>query len=129
AEPKKEGEAEAPKAETPKPAAPQPAKAMTIDFDGIMNRVTRAPIGADNYLGLGTKPGFLVYGVGPAFYYGRQGDRPAQLKLYSLKDRKETTLIDDGAGFTMSRDGSKILARQGPGFNVYDATPVGDKSR
>lgn len=129
AEPKKEGEAEAPKADAPKPAAPPPPKAMTIDFDGIMNRVARAPIGADNYGGLSTKPGFLVYGVGPAFYYGRQGDRPAQLKLFSLKDRKETTLIDDGAGYAMSRDGSKILARQQAGFSIYDATPVGDRTR
>jgi tricorn protease len=134
AEPKKEGEAEAPKADAPKPDAPKPAappqpKAMTIDFDGIMSRVTRAPIGADNYGGLGTKPGFLVYATGSAPYYGRQGDRPVQLKLYSLKDRKETTLIDDTGGATMSRDGSKILARQGPGFSIYDATPVGDRSR
>jgi tricorn protease len=29
----------------------------------------------------------------------------------------------------MSRDGSKILARQGPAFAIYDATPTGDKSR
>ncbi|HEX6188823.1 MAG TPA: S41 family peptidase [Pyrinomonadaceae bacterium] len=132
AEPKKEGEAEAPKPDAPKPAAPPPPKAITIDFDGITTRVARAPIGADNYGGLSTKPGFLVYGVGSAFYYGRQGDRPPQLKLFSLKDRKETTLIDDGTGgvgYAMSRDGSKILARVGPGFAIYDATPGGDKSR
>jgi tricorn protease len=129
AEPKKEGEGEAPKTEAPKPAAPPPAKTMTIDFDGITTRVARAPIGADNYGNLSTKPGFLVYGVGPAFYYGRQGDRPPQLKLFSLKDRKETTLIEEGAGYAISRDGSKILARQQQGFAIYDATPVGDKSR
>src|SRR5205823_1972024 len=127
-EPKKEGEGEKP-AEA-KPAALPAPRPMTIDFDGINNRVARAPLGADNYGGLSAKPGFLVYGVGPAFYYGRAGDRPAQLKLFSLKDRKETTLIDDlGGGYALSRDGSKILARQGPGFGLYDATPQGDKSR
>jgi tricorn protease len=125
-EPKKEGEGEKP-AEA-KLAAPP--RAMTIDFDGISNRVARAPLGADNYGGLAAKPGFLVYGVGPAFYYGRQGDRPTQLKLFSLKDRKETTLIDDfGGAYAMSRDGSKILARTPQGFGIYDATPQGDKSR
>src|SRR5262249_24964251 len=88
------------------------------------------PIGADNYGLLSTKPGFLVYGVGPAFYYGRAGDRPPQLKLFSLKDRKETTLVDDGGtGYAISRDGSKILVRQGPTFSLYEATPQGDKSR
>jgi tricorn protease len=125
AEPKKEGEAEKPEA---KPAAPS-QKTMTIDFDGIAARGARAPIGADNFGGLSAKPGFLVYGVGSAFYYGRQGDRPSQLKLFSIKDRKETVLVDDGTGYAMSRDGSKILARQGPNFGIYDATPVGDKSR
>src|SRR5947207_1064023 len=125
---KKEGEGEKP-AEA-KPATPPAPKAMTIDFDGISGRVARVPIGADNYGGISAKPGFLIYATGPAFYYGRQGDRPAQLKMFSLKDRRETVLIDDfGGGYALSRDGSKILARQGPGFGLYDATPQGDKSR
>ncbi|HZI50116.1 MAG TPA: S41 family peptidase, partial [Pyrinomonadaceae bacterium] len=125
---KKEGEGEKP-AEA-KPATPPAPKAMTIDFDGISGRVARVPIGADNYGGISAKPGFLIYVTGPAFYYGRQGDRPAQLKLFSLKDRKETTLIDDfGGGYALSRDGSKILARGAQGFGLYDATPQGDKSR
>lgn len=125
---KKEGEGEKP-AEA-KPATPPAPKAMTIDFDGLSSRVARVPLGADNYGGISAKPGFLIYASGPAFYYGRQGDRPAQLKIYSLKDRKETTLIDDfGGGYALSRDGSKILARTAQGFGVYDATPQGDKSR
>ena len=95
---------------------------MVIEFDGIEGRVARAPLGADNYGALATKPGFLIYGVGPAFYYGRPGDRPAQLKLYSLKDRKETVLVDDAGGLALSRDGAKALVRQGPGFAIYDTT-------
>ncbi|HJZ82635.1 MAG TPA: S41 family peptidase [Pyrinomonadaceae bacterium] len=133
--PKDEGApAEAKKEESekpePKPAGPPPPpKAMVIDFDGIDGRVARAPIGADNYGGLATKPGFLIYGTGPAFYYGRQGDRPAQLKLYSLKDRRETTLVDDGAGYALSRDGSKALVRTAQGFFLYDTTPQGPQTR
>jgi tricorn protease len=127
AEAKKEGEGDKPEA---KPATPAAPKTLVIDFAGIENRVARAPMGADNYGGLSTKPGFLIYGIGPAFYYGRGGDRPAQLKLYSLKDRRETTLVEDGGGYALSRDGSKLLARQGAtNFGVYDATPQGDKSR
>lgn len=131
AEPKKEPEPEPAKPEAKpdaKPAAPPP-KALVIDFDGIASRVARVPLGADNYGGLSAKPGFLLYGIGPAFYYGRQSDRPAQLRLYSLKDRKETTLVDDGGGYAMSRDGAKVLVRQGPGFNLYEATPTGDRTR
>jgi len=124
---KKEGEGEKP-AEA-KPATPPAPKAMTIDFDGISSRVARVPVGADNYGGIAAKPGFLIYATGPAFYYGRQGDRPAQLKLYSLKDRKETVLVEDAGGLALSRDGSKALVRQGPGFAIYDTTPQGAQTR
>jgi tricorn protease len=100
-----------------------------IDFDNISTRVARVPIGADNYGGLAAKTGHLIYGTGPAFYYGRPGDRPPQLKIFSLKERKETTIAEDFRGYALSDDGSKLLVGQGPGFNLYDATPQGDKTR
>jgi len=133
----KEPAQEQPKKETPEPAAaepktetaPKPPAGMTIDFDGISLRVARVPLGADNYGGLSAKTGHLLYGIGPAFYYGRQGDRPASLRIYALKDRKETTLAEDIRGYTLSDDGSKVLVVQGQGYNLYDATPTGDKSR
>jgi tricorn protease len=135
----KEGEGEAKPEESPKPAgpannepkqeAPKPPATLVIDFDGIANRVARAPLPADNYGGLTVKTGHLLYGVGPAFYYGRQGDRPAQLRIYSLKDRKETVLADDVRGYAMSDDGAKVLVGQGPAYNLYEATPQGDRTR
>lgn len=121
-----------PEAAKPADTAPKPPANLTIDFDGISNRVARAPIGADNYFGLSTKPGHLLYVVGGAGYYGRQGDRTANLKLYSLKDRKETTLAEDIRGYVIADDGSKVLVAQGPAattYNLYDATPTGDRSR
>ena len=71
------------------------------------------PLGADNYGGLAAKTGHLLYVAGPAFYYGRQGDRPAQLKIFSFKDRKETVLADDIRGYAMSDDGGKVLVATG----------------
>ena len=112
----------------PKPEAKPPAT-MTIDFDGIEKRVARVPVGADNYGGLSAKTGHLLYAAGPPFYYGRQADRPAILKIYSIKDRKETTLAEDIRGYTLSEDGSKVLVAQGQTYNVYDATPQGDKTK
>lgn len=128
-----ESPAAAPATPEAKPeAAPKPPATLTIDFDNIANRVARAPIAADNYGGLSAKPGHLLYVVGGAGYYGRQGDRPTQLKLYSLKDRKETTLAEDVRGYVLADDGAKVLVAQGPGttaYNLYDATPTGDRSR
>jgi tricorn protease len=121
--------AETPAAE-PKPeaAAKLPAN-LVIDFDGISNRVARVPLGADNYGGLSAKTGHLLYIVGGAGYYGRQGDRNASLRIYALKDRKETTLAEDIRGYVLSDDGSKVLVAQGPNYNLYDATPAGERTR
>ncbi len=124
-------------AATPTPEAkpeakPDPAKTpatMTIDFDGLAQRVARVPVPADNIGGLSAKPGFLLYATGSAFFYGRPGDRPTTLHLYSLKERKDTTLAEDIRGYVMSDDGAKVLVSQGPGFALYDAAPGGDKSR
>jgi tricorn protease len=122
--------AEQPKPAEPKPeAAPKPPADLVVDFEGITTRVARVPVGADNYGGLAAKAGHLLYVVGPAFYYGRQGDRPAQLRIFAFKDRKETMIADDIGGYAMSSDGSKVLVRQGPALGLFDATPLGDKTR
>jgi tricorn protease len=114
----------------PKPdAAPKTPATMTIDFDGILGRAARVPVGADNYGGLSAKTGHLLYAVGSAFYYGRAVDRPTVLKIFSVKDRKESTIAEDIRGYTLSEDGSKVLVAQGPGYNLYDATPQGDKTK
>ncbi|MGA9770497.1 MAG: S41 family peptidase [Blastocatellia bacterium] len=110
------------------PAA-KPAADLVIDFDGITGRVTRVPLQADNYGGLAAKQGFLIYGVGPAFYYGRQPDRSTVLKIFSMKDRKETVLSEDIRGYVLSDDGSKLLVGSGPGFGLIDAMPGGEKAR
>jgi tricorn protease len=138
-EPAKETTPEADKSATPaaanqagEPKADAAAKApatMSIDFDGIVGRAARVPVGADNYGGLSAKTGHLIYATGSAFYYGRAGDRPTVLKIFAFKDRKETTIAEDIRGYTLSDDGSKVLVAQGPGYNLYDATPQGDKTK
>jgi tricorn protease len=124
-----EGAAAPAPAEAKPEAAPKPPATLNIDFDGIMNRVARVPLGADNYFGLSVKTGHLLYVTGGAGYYGRQGDRTPSLKIYSIKDRKETNLVDDIRGYTLSDDGSKVLVSAGPGYSLYDATPQGERSR
>ena len=128
-EPAQEAEKDKPSPSPSPEMKPDATKPFVIEFDGIATRVGRVPLGADNYGGLSAKAGHLLYGVGPAFYYGRQGDRPASLRIYSLKDRKETTIAEDVRGYSMSDDGSKVLVAQGQTYNLYDATPQGDKSR
>lgn len=111
------------------PAAPKPPADFVIDFDGISSRVARVPVQADNYTGLAAKQGHLLYSTGSAFFYGRGGDRASQLKIFSIKDRRETTLVEGSGGWTLSRDGSKVMVSQGGTYGLYDATPQGERSR
>jgi tricorn protease len=104
-------------------------KELTIDFDGLGGRVTRVPLEASNYGGLAAKSGYIVYGVGATPYYGRTAETKPSLRIYSLKDRKETTLLEDAGGWVISRDGSKLLAHQGRDWLVMDATPTGASAK
>ena len=104
-------------------------KPEIIDFDGIAARATRVPLPADNYGGLTAKTGHLLYFVGAPFYYGRQSDRQTALRIFSIKDRKETNLLDGVNSYSLSSDGSKLIAGQGPAFTLMDATPQGINSK
>jgi len=98
---------------------------LVIDFDGLGKRVARVPLEADNYGGLAAKKGFILYMIGPAGYYGRAPEKQPALRIYSLKDRKETTLVEGAGGYALSSDGSKIMVASGGSFSVFDAMPGG----
>lgn len=112
--------------------APNETRTQTesIDFAGIEQRVAKAPLPADNYAALSANKGNLVYTIQPPFYYGRQADSQASLRIFSLKDRKESTLMQPGFGYVMSDDGSKLMVTSSGGsYNVIDASPGGERSR
>ena len=98
---------------------------IRIDFDGIVDRVSRVPVDADNFHALTVTKDYLVYLRDGAPYYGRETNPAAALVLFSMKDRKETTLAEKVMGFNVSRDGSKVLVREGPSFKLYDVKPEG----
>jgi tricorn protease len=102
---------------------------LRIDFDGLAQRVTPVPLGADNYGGLSANKGHILYIVFSAGFYGRAGERQPQLRIFSLSDRKETTLSENSAGYALSQDGSKLLIREGGAFSLIDARPTGAASK
>jgi tricorn protease len=116
-------------AKTPEKKAEEKPSDLVIDFDGLGQRVARVPLEFDNYGGLSVKKGHLLYIVRPSFFYGRDSQGKPSLRIYSLKDRKETTLVDDANGYALSSDGSKVLVRSGRSFTLYDATPGGASSK
>jgi tricorn protease len=116
---------EAAAAATPAAPAAPASRDLRIDFDGIAGRVATVPLQADNYTGLSATKGHLFYAVFSAGYYGRGGERQPQFRVYSIADRKETTLSESVAGYAISQDGAKLLVREGGNFSLLDAKPTG----
>jgi tricorn protease len=119
------GKSEEKKDEKSEKAEEKKKEYIRIDFDGLSERVTRVPVEGDNYEGLVVTKEFLVYGRAGTPFYGRDSFPQAALVLYSLKDRKETTLAENLRGFTVSDDGKKVLVRFEHDFRLYDVKPEG----
>ncbi|MBL8858467.1 MAG: PD40 domain-containing protein [Planctomycetes bacterium] len=106
--------------------APKP---VAIDLEGLAERVVRVPVEPDNYNGLSANKDTLFYTKSGAFYYGRESESKTVLMAFSKKDRKASVLVDDCSGYELSADGSKILARSGRSFGLYDASSKGKDSK
>ena len=117
-----------PSADTARKNVPSP-RPEVIDFDGIAARATRVPLPPENYGGLTAKTGHLLYFVGAPFYYGRASDRQPSVRIFSNKDRKETTLLENVNSYSLSADGSKLIVGQSGTYTVLDATPNGANSK
>ncbi|HEV7699482.1 MAG TPA: S41 family peptidase [Pyrinomonadaceae bacterium] len=112
------------------PPPPKPADTPeVVNFDGIEKRAVKVPLPADNYAGLAVNKGNLIYTVQAPFYYGRQAESQSSVRLFSMKDRKETVLLQPAGGFSISADGNKILSNSQGGYSILDANPNGDKTR
>jgi len=91
---------------------------VTVDRDGIIDRILALPIEAGSY--------FNVNCIGDNVYYikgGRPG-RPAGLMTFNLKDRKESNLGEYGI-FEISADNSRMLIGEQNKYAVIDLPRVG----
>jgi tricorn protease len=91
-----------------------------IDFDGLVGRLTRVPIDADNIQSLAITDKAIVYSVSDGFYYGRDGRFKPQIHVFKFKDRKDKTLVENVENAALSDDGEKILVQSGGSYKVYD---------
>jgi tricorn protease len=114
--------------EAPDKSAKEP-KAVAIDFEGLPTRVIRVPVDADNYGGLSANAGHLFYVKRSAPFYGREPETPAVLMAFARKERKASALVDGCQTYSLSEDGTKILARASGGWGLYDANAKGKDSR
>jgi len=96
---------------------------IEIDSDGLADRVTRVPVGAENYGGLTATGKYLLYVRTGPFFYGRSSGVDTALKIFDLEERKEDTLTDDVDGYALSVDGKKVLVQQEGKYKLYDVKP------
>jgi tricorn protease len=95
------------------PAAEKKKPDLKIDFEGIAQRVTSLPVSPGNYWNLSC--------INNKIYYNetRSGGDGASLKMYDLKDRKETEL-GKNMSYTLSANAKKMLIQQRGQYAVID---------
>lgn len=91
--------------------------AVTIDLEGIGQRIVAMPIKPANYIGLETgKAGTLFLAELPDV--PRFDQTPASISKFDLTTRKTEPFLGGITGFAVSANGEKVLYRQGPGWFI-----------
>ena len=91
-----------------------------IDFNGIGERVARAPIEPDNLRWLAVTGKAILTVASDAPYYGRDGGFEAKLKSWSFKERKSKDVFEGVDDIALAADGDTVLVRKGKGYKHID---------
>ncbi|MDR2845076.1 MAG: PDZ domain-containing protein, partial [Puniceicoccales bacterium] len=102
---------------TDKPAFPEPTK---IDWEGLAARVTRVPVAAENYSGLIVGEKALYFVKSASRFMGREPEYKSRLIHYDIKERKETTLIENVGQYAIAPDFSKLVYRADGALKASD---------
>ncbi|HTQ60954.1 MAG TPA: PDZ domain-containing protein [Candidatus Solibacter sp.] len=91
---------------------------VTIDLDGIGQRIVAMPIKAGNYIGLDTgKTGILFLSEVPDV--PRLAERTTvSVSKFDLSTRKTEPFLSGLRSFSVSANGEKVLYREGPGWFI-----------
>src|SRR5271155_4224324 len=97
---------------------------VTIDLDGIGQRIVALPIKAANYIGLDAgKTGILFLSEIPSVPSLTE-PTPASVSKFDLSTRKTEPFLGGLQNFIVSANGEKVLYRQGPGWFIAAAAVV-----
>lgn len=123
---------------------PKPASEVNdrIDFDGIEQRLMRAPIDPDNIRWIAVTPKAILYATAGAPFLGRASALPLKVHAWSFKDRKDSDVYTykpkGGAGgeggggpapLALSADGSTLLVHDGDHYKRIDLDASKPKPR
>ncbi len=103
---------------------------VTIDFDGLYDRIEALPLDAGNYRDLSVNNDALFYlnaEKGDFNQFEFRGPGPRSLYRFSFEDRTEKTVIEDIDGYKLSADGSSIIYAKGKTIGIIDSTEEDSK--
>jgi len=90
-------------------------KNISIEFDGIENRIVNVPLKAGNYSQLG-----MVKAEELLFVANDDNTRTSRLFKYDMKERKESEVMELD-NYILSADGKKMLYNKGQTWGITDA--------
>ena len=93
---------------------------ITIDFDGMAERILSVPVESANYFNLQTGEENTIFYLRAPVDAGGPGSDGTKLVMFDLKEREEKELFDAN-DYLVSADGKKILYRNGPSWGITDA--------
>jgi tricorn protease len=101
------------KEEAKKPSGPEKEAKIKVDPEGMKERIIALPVEVSDYRHLAS--------VADTLYYMKRGgrDREPSLKMYDLKEQKETDLGQIN-GYEISSDQKKMLVYQARAFAIID---------
>ncbi len=101
----------------PKKEAPK----VTIDFDGIQQRIVPLPIPARNFVGIvpGKANSFYLLEFTPGAGFGGG----ATVHKYDVEKRKLDKILDGVSSFDVTANGEKAFFRQGPAWFIVPLGP------
>lgn len=87
------------------------APTVSIDVDGLADRLIRVPVEANRIQALLPLKDKLLYLTTGAFYYGRESDRKTSLQALDFEKRESSEIAGDIQGATVSKDGTYVVVR------------------
>jgi tricorn protease len=93
---------------------------VRIDFNGLADRVARAPVEFDNYSSLSVNTDHLLMIRSGANFYGRDSYAKPTLIAYSFEDRETFDIASDVDGYAIAADSSYVVVSQSDTLNRFE---------
>jgi tricorn protease len=96
-----------------------PIKPIRIDLDGLVRRAVAVPVDAANITQLDVRGDRIFYLTRPlALIDGLLSGEKSELRFYDLKTRKSSLVTEEVDGYSLSRDGLRVLIRHDKDYTV-----------